>query len=146
MKSKLLIFLLTLILIAACAPATPIPYRPTPTIRKTYYEPSDEDYAAMADWYEEQLNKYDHLMDEDDWSSSNRSYSSNSSAGCPNGCTYFKSGCDIKGNISINSGEKIFHVPGQEFYSDTKISPEYGERWFCTEAEARANGWRKAKK
>lgn len=54
-------------------------------------------------------------------------------------------GCDIKGNISINSGEKIFHVPGQEDYAGTRISPQYGERWFCTEAEARAAGWRKAR-
>jgi len=55
-------------------------------------------------------------------------------------------GCAIKGNVNINSGEKIFHVPGQEYYSATKISPQYGERWFCTEAEARAAGWRKAGK
>ncbi|MDQ0319656.1 hypothetical protein QO002_001794 [Pararhizobium capsulatum DSM 1112] len=53
-------------------------------------------------------------------------------------------GCEIKGNISINSGEKIFHTPGQEDYDQTRISPEYGERWFCSEAEARAAGWRKA--
>jgi len=66
--------------------------------------------------------------------------------GCPNGCTYHKPGCDIKGNISINTGEKIYHLPGQEYYEETKISPEYGERWFCTEAEAIANGWRKSKK
>ena len=46
---------------------------------------------------------------------------------------------------SIDTGEKIYHVPGQNFYNETKISPEYGERWFCTEAEARANGWRRAK-
>lgn len=52
--------------------------------------------------------------------------------------------CAIKGNISINSREKIFHVPGQEYYVATKISPQYGERWFCTEDEARAAGWRKA--
>lgn len=52
--------------------------------------------------------------------------------------------CDIKGNVSINSGEHIYHVPGQERYLATKISPEYGERWFCTEAEARDAGWRKA--
>lgn len=53
-------------------------------------------------------------------------------------------GCAIKGNISINSREKIFHVPGQYYYDATIIRPEYGERWFCTEAEARAAGWRKA--
>lgn len=54
--------------------------------------------------------------------------------------------CNIKGNISINSGKKIYHVPGQKFYNSTKISPEYGERWFCSEAEARAAGWTKAKR
>jgi hypothetical protein len=52
--------------------------------------------------------------------------------------------CRIKGNISISSGERIYHVPGQHFYESTKISPRYGERWFCTEEEARAAGWRKA--
>ncbi len=53
-------------------------------------------------------------------------------------------GCAIKGNVSIGSREKIFHVPGQQDYSATRISPEYGERWFCSEDEARAAGWRKA--
>ncbi|WP_331375505.1 sunset domain-containing protein [Sinorhizobium chiapasense] len=52
--------------------------------------------------------------------------------------------CDIKGNISIDSGERIFHVPGQKYYSETRIRPEYGERWFCSEEEAWAAGWRKA--
>ncbi len=56
----------------------------------------------------------------------------------------FDPACNIKGNISINSRAKIYHVPGQENYEDTKISPQYGERWFCSEAEARAAGWRKA--
>lgn len=52
--------------------------------------------------------------------------------------------CDIKGNISIKSGERIFHVPGQRDYAETRISPGKGERWFCSEADARAAGWRKA--
>ncbi|MGZ2483157.1 hypothetical protein ACVITL_001680 [Rhizobium pisi] len=56
----------------------------------------------------------------------------------------FSGGCNIKGNVSIGSGERIYHVPGQEYYDETKISPQYGERWFCTEAEARAAGWRRA--
>jgi len=56
----------------------------------------------------------------------------------------FDPACNIKGNISINSRAKIYHVPGQEYYEATKISPQYGERWFCSEAEARAAGWRKA--
>jgi len=52
--------------------------------------------------------------------------------------------CLIKGNVSINTGERIYHVPGQKFYEPTRILPRYGERWFCSEAEARAAGWRKA--
>lgn len=55
------------------------------------------------------------------------------------------SDCVIKGNISINTGKRIYHVPGQKYYQQTKISPEYGERWFCTEAEAQAAGWRRAR-
>lgn len=51
--------------------------------------------------------------------------------------------CDIKGNIS-NKGEKIYHVPGGQFYGATKISASKGERWFCSEAEAVKAGWRKS--
>ncbi|MEB2842908.1 hypothetical protein GAO09_27790 [Rhizobiales bacterium RZME27] len=58
--------------------------------------------------------------------------------------TAYDPACDIKGNISYNSGEKIYHVRGQENYSDTKIRVLDGERWFCSEREARAAGWRKA--
>jgi len=53
--------------------------------------------------------------------------------------------CTIKGNISIRTDEKIYHVQGQEYYTATKIRPYYGERWFCTEADARAAGWRRAR-
>ena len=53
--------------------------------------------------------------------------------------------CDIKGNISMD-GVRIYHMPGQEYYDATVIDESYGERWFCTEDEARAAGWRKAKK
>ncbi len=54
--------------------------------------------------------------------------------------------CNIKGNVSINTGERIYHVPGQTFYSETVINSRYGERWFCSEAEARAAGWRRARR
>ncbi|MCX6028311.1 MAG: LysM domain-containing protein [Chloroflexi bacterium] len=54
-------------------------------------------------------------------------------------------GCVIKGNISFDTKERIYHIPGCEYYEQTEISPQNGERWFCTEAEAIANGWRKAK-
>ncbi len=56
-----------------------------------------------------------------------------------------QSGCNIKGNISVDTGERIYHVPGQKYYDVTIISPQKGERWFCTEAEARAAGWRRSK-
>jgi len=54
--------------------------------------------------------------------------------------------CLIKGNISFRTGEKIYHVPGGEFYDETVINASKGERWFCTEAEARAAGWRKSQR
>jgi micrococcal nuclease len=50
----------------------------------------------------------------------------------------------IKGNISRDDGERIYHVPGQENYEVTQINEANGERWFCTEAEAVAAGWRRA--
>jgi hypothetical protein len=53
--------------------------------------------------------------------------------------------CSIKGNVSIGSGERIYHLPGQEYYAQTIIRPEYGERWFCSEAEARSAGWRRSR-
>lgn len=56
------------------------------------------------------------------------------------------SGCTIKGNINIDTGERIYHVPGQRTYDATRISPSYGERWFCSKAEARQAGWRRARR
>ena len=53
-------------------------------------------------------------------------------------------GCNIKGNVSFNSGERIYHVPGQHYYAETRIDGRYGERYFCSEGEARSAGWRKA--
>ncbi|MDT0212435.1 thermonuclease family protein [Rothia sp. ARF10] len=60
------------------------------------------------------------------------------------GATTKPSSCVIKGNIS-SSGEKIYHVPGGGSYDATVITASKGERWFCTEDEARAAGWRKAR-
>ena len=53
--------------------------------------------------------------------------------------------CKIKGNIS-GSGERIYHVPSGQYYSRTKISPDKGESYFCSEDEATAAGWRKSQK
>jgi hypothetical protein len=54
-------------------------------------------------------------------------------------------GCGIKGNISTGTGERIYHVPGQKYYWATRINLFGGERWFCSEADARAAGWRKSR-
>lgn len=64
---------------------------------------------------------------------------------CPHGCSYRKPGCDIKGNVAFETGERIYHVPGQTYYEEADIRPERGERWFCTEDEAVENGWRRAR-
>lgn len=53
--------------------------------------------------------------------------------------------CRIKGNIS-GKGTRIYHMPGQSDYERTGIRTEKGERWFCSENEARAAGWRRAKR
>jgi endonuclease YncB( thermonuclease family) len=50
-------------------------------------------------------------------------------------------GCYIKGNINAQ-GERIYHVPGSPSYDETDIDESKGERWFRTESEARAAGWR----
>ncbi|TVP72036.1 MAG: thermonuclease family protein [Rhodobacteraceae bacterium] len=52
-------------------------------------------------------------------------------------------GCVIKGNVSANG--RIYHMPGQRDYDRvTMRNPE--TRWFCSEAEARAAGWRRAQR
>lgn len=53
--------------------------------------------------------------------------------------------CLIKGNVGRDS-ERIYHVPGGAYYGRTKIDPSKGGRWFCTEDEARAAGWRRSKR
>jgi hypothetical protein len=67
-------------------------------------------------------------------------------SGCPRGCATPPTGCQIKGNINIKTGDRVYHVPGQLHYNDVTIEPERGEFWFCTEDEAQANGWRRAKR
>ena len=52
--------------------------------------------------------------------------------------------CMIKGNISRNG--RIYHVPSGQYYSRTKINQSKGERWFCSEAEATAAGWRRSRR
>ena len=51
--------------------------------------------------------------------------------------------CVIKGNIN-RKGRKLYHRPSDRSYARTVVSPEKGERWFCSEEEAKAAGWRPA--
>jgi endonuclease YncB( thermonuclease family) len=51
--------------------------------------------------------------------------------------------CVIKGNVN-RQGERIYHLPGQLNYAQINMQKGLGERWFCTEPEAQAAGWRKA--
>ncbi len=55
------------------------------------------------------------------------------------------SGCTIKGNISAG-GERVYHLPGTRDYDRTRINDRAGERMFCSEDEAKAAGWRAARR
>lgn len=61
---------------------------------------------------------------------------------CPSGCEVQPiSACVVKGNVG-SSGDRIYHLPGGSSYAQVVIRPEQGDRWFCTIAEAEANGFR----
>ncbi len=49
-------------------------------------------------------------------------------------------GCAIKGNVSKRG--QIYHMPWSPWYGKVRIDEAKGERWFCSEAEALAAGWR----
>ncbi|WP_029032191.1 thermonuclease family protein [Salinarimonas rosea] len=51
----------------------------------------------------------------------------------PNGCT-------IKGNVG-RSGRRLYHTPASPSFAETRIDETRGERWFCSEAQARAAGF-----
>lgn len=55
-----------------------------------------------------------------------------------------KPGCSIKGNIN-RRGVKIYHVPGDPDYDKTQVNEARDERWFCSDEEAKAAGWRAAR-
>jgi hypothetical protein len=52
--------------------------------------------------------------------------------------------CAIKGNIN-SVGVRIYHTPASPWYAQTTVKESRGQRWFCSEAEARAAGWRAAR-
>jgi hypothetical protein len=61
-----------------------------------------------------------------------------SAAGAPT------SDCLIKGNVN-SKGERIYHLPGGLDYAKVNMAAPR-KRWFCNEEEAKAAGWRPAKR
>lgn len=51
-------------------------------------------------------------------------------------------GCPIKGRI--RSGARTYVLPWSTSYDSVKPSKARGERWFCSETEAKAAGWSRA--
>lgn len=51
-------------------------------------------------------------------------------------------GCAIKGNVS--GAGRIYHLPWDPWYGKVRMEGGHRKRWFCTEAEAVAAGWRRA--
>jgi endonuclease YncB( thermonuclease family) len=49
-------------------------------------------------------------------------------------------GCPIKGNVT--GGRRIYVLPWAQDYERVKITSRRGERWFCSEEEALAAGWK----
>lgn len=62
---------------------------------------------------------------------------------CSSGCEVPPPGCTVKGNISVG-GNKIYHTKDQASWAGIRIQVEKGERWFCSEQQAIANGFRKS--
>ncbi|MFN8440618.1 MAG: thermonuclease family protein [Caldilineaceae bacterium] len=61
---------------------------------------------------------------------------------CTGGCSVAPDpSCAIKGNVNSKK-DKIYHMPGWRDYKRTNINPNEGDRWFCTEEEALAAGFR----
>jgi hypothetical protein len=48
-------------------------------------------------------------------------------------------GCPIKGRVSASG--RVYLLPWSPAYDRARISVARGERWFCSEKDARAAGW-----
>ncbi len=51
--------------------------------------------------------------------------------------------CIIKGNVN-GRRQRYYFMPRAPAYDKVKMDPSKGKRWFCSEPEARAAGWRAA--
>lgn len=80
---------------------------------------------AIGIWQAETRTAWDHRAER--WS--------HAEAGAPEGCA-------IKGNVTRHG--RIYHMPWSPWYQKVRIEAVKGERWFCSEADAVAAGWRPA--
>jgi endonuclease YncB( thermonuclease family) len=55
------------------------------------------------------------------------------------------SDCLIKSNVN-SKGDRIYFLPGMAGYAKVKMNKGFGARWFCSEQEAEAAGWRRVRK
>ena len=60
-------------------------------------------------------------------------------------CTHETAGCEIKGNFHRGTKDRVYHLPDCYNYKTVVINPNDGDRWFCSEKEARAAGFAKSK-
>ena len=60
-------------------------------------------------------------------------------------CHDISCGCRIWGNVNKTKGTKIYHCPNDPNYYPENFKASQGDRWFCTEAEATAAGFRPPK-
>lgn len=49
--------------------------------------------------------------------------------------------CVIKGNINQDTGEKLYHLPTCRHYNQIVLEADRGEKYFCTESEAKKAGF-----
>lgn len=61
---------------------------------------------------------------------------------CPYGCITYVTNCDIKG-IATTAG-KLYFLPSHSRHAQLDVVGERGDRWFCSEATAIEQGWRRA--
>ena len=65
---------------------------------------------------------------------------------CPGGCVSPPPGCVIKGQMRCvwlhsSVGEKRYYLSGDRNYDRIILHAGRGDRWFCTEDEARSDRW-----
>lgn len=52
--------------------------------------------------------------------------------------------CQIKGNVD-RLDKRWYHLPSFRHYEATEVNLEHGDRWFCSEEEAQAAGFERAR-